>query len=195
MNTLETMLSSRTRAGIFTILFGVVKKELHNREIARRSGLSEAAVRQELGKLTDLDLVVVRKDGNRVYYSANRSHPLYKEIHSIVLKTTGLVYVLKEALADDRIEIAFVFGSIAEGSESSDSDVDVLIIGNIGLKEVSRLLSGVSERIEREINPIVLSRSEYLKRKSKDDHFVHSVISGKRLFIKGDPDEFKAMGR
>ncbi len=188
------MLSSRTRAGIFTILFGVVQKELHNREIARRSGLSEAAVRQELGKLADLDLVVVRKDGNRVYYSANRSHPLYKEIHSIVLKTTGLVDVLKEALADDRIEIAFVFGSIAEGSESSDSDVDLLIIGNIGLREVIRFLSGVFERIEREINPIVMSRSEYLDRRSREDHFVHNVINGTRLFIKGDPGEFEAMG-
>lgn len=194
MNMLESMLSSRTRARIFAILFGVTQVELHNREIARRTGLSEAAVRQELSKLDELDLVVVRKDGNRVYYSANRSHPLFREIHSIVLKTTGLVDVLKEALADDRIEIAFVFGSIAEGRETADSDVDIMIIGNIGLRELSRILSGVSERIEREINPIVMSRSEYFKRKVNEDHFVHNVIDGARLFIKGDPVELEAMG-
>ena len=194
MKTLELMLSSRTRAEIFTILFGVNQKELHNREIARRTGLSEAAVRQELGKLSDLDLVIVRKDGNRIYYSAKRSHPLYNDIHSIVLKTTGLVDVLAEALADDRIETAFVFGSIAEGEETSGSDVDILIIGSIGLRDVSRLLSGIPEKIERELNPVVMSRDEYLRRRRIDDHFVHNVINGARLFIKGDPDEFEAMG-
>jgi predicted nucleotidyltransferase len=194
MNTLESIVTSRTRAGVFTILFGLGQKELHNREIARRSKHSEAALRQELTKLTDLDLVRLRKDGNRVYYSANRSHPLYHEIHSIVLKTTGLVDVLAEALADLRVETAFVFGSIAEGEATSDSDVDILIIGSIGLMEVSRLLSGVSERLEREINPIVISREEYVGRLGTDDHFANKVIKGARLFIKGDPDEFEAMG-
>jgi predicted nucleotidyltransferase len=194
MNTLESIVTSRTRAGVFTILFGLGQKELHNREIARRSELSEAAVRQELGKLVHLDLVRLRKDGNRVYYSANRSHPLYHEIHSIVLKTTGLVDVLAEALADLRVETAFVFGSIAEGEATSDSDVDILIIGRIGLMEVSKLLSGVSERLEREINPIVMSREEYIGRIRTDDHFANNVIKGDRLFIKGDPDEFEAMG-
>jgi predicted nucleotidyltransferase len=194
MNTLESIVTSRTRAGVFTILFGLGQKELHNREIARRSKHSEAALRQELTKLTDLDLVRLRKDGNRVYYSANRSHPLYHEIHSIVLKTTGLVDVLAEALADLRVETAFVFGSIAEGEATSDSDVDILIIGSIGLMEVSRLLSGVSERLEREINPIVMSREEYIGRIRTDDHFANNVIKGARLFIKADPDEFEAMG-
>jgi predicted nucleotidyltransferase len=194
MNTLELIVTSRTRAGVFTILFGLGQKELHNREIARRSELSEAAVRQELGKLVHLDLVRLRKDGNRVYYSANRSHPLYHEIHSIVLKTTGLVDVLAEALADLRVETAFVFGSIAEGEATSDSDVDILIIGRIGLMEVSKLLSGVSERLEREINPIVMSREEYIGRIRTDDHFANNVIKGARLFIKADPDEFEAMG-
>jgi predicted nucleotidyltransferase len=194
MNTLEQIFSSRTRAWVFTILFGLAQRELHNREIARRSKHSEAAVRQELSKLLDLALVHVRRDGNRAYYSANRSHPLYHEIHSMVLKTTGLVDVLAEALIDHRIETAFVFGSIAEGRETQGSDVDILIIGSIGLMEVSRLLSGVSELLEREINPVVMSREEYIRRAGTEDHFATNVIRGARLFIKGDPDEFEAMG-
>ena len=87
MNTLEQIFASRTRAGVFAILFGLAQRELHNREIARRSKHSAAAVRQELSKLLDLALVRVRRDGNRAYYSANISHPLYHEIHSMVLKT------------------------------------------------------------------------------------------------------------
>lgn len=194
MNTLELIVSSGTRAEVFTILFGLGQKELHNREIARRSNRSEAAVRQELTRLADIGLVCLRRSGNRLYYSANRNHPLFEEIHSMVLKTTGLIDVLAEALSDHRIETAFVFGSIAEGEETPDSDVDILIIGRIGLMEVSGLLSGVSERLEREINPIVMSREEYISRSGTDDHFVNNVIRGARLFIKGDPHEFEAMG-
>jgi predicted nucleotidyltransferase len=194
MKTLESVLSSRTRAGVFTILFGLNHIELHNREIARRTELSEASVRHELGKLTELDLVTARRDGNRIYYSANMSNPLYNEIHSIVLKTTGLVDVLKEALSDDRIETAFVFGSFAEGEETSYSDIDLLIIGELGFREVSRLLSGIHEKIEREINPVVLSRTEYISRLRSEDHLVINVLAGTKLFIKGDADEFAAMG-
>ncbi len=195
MNILESILSSRARAAIFTILFGMKQGALHNREIARRSGLSEAAIRQELCKLTELGLVIARKDGNRVYYSANKSNPLFREIHSMVLKTTGLVDTLVEALADPRIEFAFVFGSIAESSETPESDIDLLIIGSIGFRDVTRMLSGVSEKLDREINPMILSREEYIKRRRADDHFAHYVIDGARLFIKGDANEFEAMGK
>ncbi len=188
------LLSSRTRAEIFTILFGLNPLELHIREIARRSQLSEASIRQELNKLAGLDLVRSRRDSNRVYYCANKENPLYKEIHWIVLKTTGLTDILREALSDTLIEIAFVFGSFATGEESVNSDVDLMIIGDIGLRAVSRLLSGVSEKIEREINPHVMTRKEYISRRISGDHFVLNVLKGPKLFVKGDQNEFEELG-
>lgn len=191
---LTKLLSSRTRAEIFTILFGLNPLELHIREIARRSQLSEASIRQELNKLAGLDLVRSRRDSNRVYYCANKENPLYKEIHSIVLKTTGLTEILREALSDTHIEIAFVFGSFATGEESGNSDIDLMIIGDIGLRAVSRLLSGVSEKIEREINPHVMTRKEYLSRRISGDYFVLNVLKGPKLFVKGDQNEFEELG-
>src|SRR3989338_7671367 len=113
MNLLAEMLSSRGRAEIFRLLFSGTVSELHNREIERRSGLSESAVRQELNKLKRLGLLIGRKDSNRVYYGANKDHPLYKDIQNLVLKTSGLVDVLRDALSDKSIRIALVFGSIA----------------------------------------------------------------------------------
>lgn len=195
MNMLTKLLSSRARAEIFTILFGLNPQELHIREIARRSWLSEASIRQELNKLAGLDLVRARRDSNRVYYCANKDNPLYKEIHSIVLKTTGLIDVLRESLCDSRIEFAFVFGSFATGEESATSDIDLMIIGDIGLREVSRLLSGVSEKIERDTNLHVISREEYIRRKRTDDHFTSHVLKGEKLFITGGHDEFEELGR
>jgi len=88
MSQLATLLSSRGRAEMFRLLFGV-PEELHLRELARRSGITPSAVRQELARLTELDLVLARRSGNRVYFQANPAHPLYPEIRSLVAKATG----------------------------------------------------------------------------------------------------------
>ena len=90
MNTLSEILSSRTRAEVFRLLFGAVEEELHVREIQRRSGLNDSTIRQELSKLVRLDLIKRRKDSNRVYYKANKLNPLYPELHNLVLKTLAL---------------------------------------------------------------------------------------------------------
>jgi DNA-binding transcriptional ArsR family regulator len=88
MDTLSEILSSRSRAAVFKLLFSGSERELHLREIQRRSGLNDSTLRQELKKLVRLDLVKRRKDSNRVYYRANRDHPLFTEIRNLVIKTT-----------------------------------------------------------------------------------------------------------
>ena len=98
MNLLAEILSSKIRAEIFRMLFGVNGGELHMREIERRSGLAIGTIQQELKKLLRLDLIKKRKDGNRLYYEANQEHPLYPDIRNLVLKTVGLVDCFREAL-------------------------------------------------------------------------------------------------
>ena len=99
MNTLADLLSSRVKAEVFRLLFGTVDQELHVREIERRSGLADATVRQELKRLTRLGVIELRRDGNRTYYHASTSHPLYSDIRNMVLKTSGLVDVLRKRLS------------------------------------------------------------------------------------------------
>ncbi len=113
MNTLVELLSSRVKAETFRLLFGTTGREFHVREIERQSGLADATVRQELKRLARLGVVESRRDGNRTYYRANTQHPLYPDIHNLVIKTSGLVDVLREALTDRGIRVAFVFGSVA----------------------------------------------------------------------------------
>ena len=188
-------MSSRTRAEIFRLLFGAIEEELHVREIQRRSGLNDRTIRQELSKLVRLDLVRGRKDSNRVYYKANKANPLYPDIHNLVLKTLGLVDILKAGLKDDRIQIAFIFGSIAEGKETAESDVDLFVIGNLGLRRISDLLEGTSEKIGKEINPHVMNIKAFRKRVEADDHFISSVMESRKLFVVGEENDLKAMGR
>jgi uncharacterized protein len=185
MDTLAQLVCSRVRSEIFRVLFGLDESELHLREIGRQTGFAIGTVQQDIGKLVKLGLVIRRQDGNRVCYSANVSHPLYPDIRQIVLKTVGLADVLAELLKDDGIRCAFVFGSAASGKTDSDSDIDLMVIGNIGLRIVSDLLSEAGTRLGREINPHVMSVAEFEKRLSEQDHFLASVLASPKIFAAG----------
>ncbi len=194
MELLPDILFSRARAEVFRLLFGISVEELHVREIERRSGLAIRTVSQELKKLEDRDLVSARRDGNRLYYSANQTHPLYNDIRNLVMKTIGLADILRQALAVEAISVAFVFGSFARGDEGGESDVDLMVVGEVGLKEVSRLLVGVSERIGREVNPHVMDAAELGRRRASGDHFLLRVLESPKLFVVGDEDELARLG-
>jgi DNA-binding transcriptional ArsR family regulator len=195
MNTLAELLSSRGRAEIFRLLFGPVSRELHVRELERQSGLADATVRQELKKLTRIGVVEARQDGNRTYYHANLQHPLYGDIRSLVLKTSGLTDVLREALGDSGIRLAFVFGSVASAKEQAHSDIDLMVIGTITLRQLGKWLSDVTIKIGREVSPHVLTPEEFARRVKAHDHFITSVLATPRLFVIGGEDELKAMGK
>ncbi|MGH9845929.1 MAG: helix-turn-helix domain-containing protein [Blastocatellia bacterium] len=194
MNMLAELLSSRVKAEIFRLLFGAAPRELHVREIERQSGLADATVRQELRRLSRLGVVESRRDGNRAYYRANIRHPLYPDIRGLTLKTNGLAGVLREALTHPGIRLAFVFGSVAAGAESAESDVDLMVIGAVSLRQLSKLLSGVATRVGREINPHVFTAEEFARRKKARDHFVSTVSGAPKLFVIGSEDELEAMG-
>jgi predicted nucleotidyltransferase len=193
-NALSDLLSSRVRAEIFRLLFGLSDKELHLREIERQSGLALGTVRQDLTKLTRLGLVKSRRDGNRLHYHANRDHPLYEEIRRLVLKTTGLTTVLEKALGKKDICTAFVFGSVASGEEEAHSDVDLMVIGEAGLRELSRRLAGVAETLGREVNPHAFNPAEFHKRREAGDHFITSVMTSPKIFVVGSEDDLTRLG-
>jgi len=193
MSALDVILVSKTRADIFRLLFGLSSKPRYLREIERLSGVTVRTLQQELKALTAAGLVICRKDGNRTYYEPNKNHPLYNELHSMVLKTSGLVDVLKESLQSAGIQWAFVFGSVARGEAGAGSDVDLMVIGSLGLRKLSGLLSGVSGKIGREINPHVFSAGEFRQKVQEGDHFVSSVLNSPLMFALGDENEFRAM--
>jgi len=194
-NSLARILSSRVKAEIFRLLFGLDGKPLHVREIERRSGLAIGTVRQELARLHKLGLIAARTDGNRRYYTACEDHPLYPEIRGLVLKTSGLADVLRRALAKDkRITVAFIFGSLAHAREQAHSDIDLLTVGDIGLRDVTKLLAGVADKVGREINPKVFTSREFRRRKRSDDHFLNRVLVEPRIFVIGDENELGRLG-
>jgi len=192
---LVDIVGSKGKAGILRLLFGVDAPEIYLREIARRAGLAVRTVHVELARLVKAGLVCARKDGNRIYYRANRENPVYPDIRNLVLKTAGLAEVLRDALQAAEVEIAFVFGSLASSTAGPGSDVDLMLIGPIGLRRVSKLLSGVAAAVGREINPHVMSAEELSKRRRAGDHFVLSVLDSPRLFVIGSERELAKLAK
>ncbi len=195
MNILVQILSSKVRAELFRLLFGIYAGELHMRELQRGAGCTIGPIQHELRKLLGLQLVISRRSGNRLYYSANIKHPLYPEIHAMVLKTTGLADLLKELLQNrDDINAAFIFGSMASGSEQAASDIDLMFIGSAGLRAVSGLLTVFKAKVGREVNPHVFTMEEFTKRKITGEHFISSVLLSPKIFVKGAMHDLAEMG-
>lgn len=190
-----SILFSRVRAEILRILFAAGDRELHLRELTRQSGLSIKTVQDELAKLSAADLVTSWRDGNRRYYRANASHPLFPDLRNLVLKTAGLRDVLAEALHGIKgVDVAFVFGSLADGTGKAASDVDLMVLGSIGLRQLAPRLRPATDSIGREINPVVMSPASFSSKMRNGDAFLKNVMAAEKLFIVGDPDELAAMG-
>lgn len=194
MNTLERLFP-RARVEILRALFET-DAEIHVRELTRRTRLSLGAVQRELGNLSEAEIVSSRRDGNRQYFRANKEQPIYPELRDIFVKCDRAADVLKNALAKlPGIKIAFVFGSLASRGEKSSSDVDVMIIGNVGLRKLAGVLRPASERLRREINPYAISPESWVKRLREQDTFITRVNGETKIFIKGDEHGLKGLGR
>ena len=194
MDILSEILSSRIRAAIFRLLFTVEGEEFYMRDLERRSGFSIGAIQSELKKLLRLELLTKRKDGNRVYVQANKKHPLYPDLQNLVLKTNGLVDILKAALIDsDAIKYAFIFGSVARKEDTASSDIDLMVVGDVSLRQLTGMLSGLSDKLNREINPHCMSEENFAGRKKAGEPFVNRICEEPRLFIIGDENDFAAM--
>ncbi|MDR1281352.1 MAG: hypothetical protein LBK99_11095 [Opitutaceae bacterium] len=187
METLASLFCSQVRAGLLRLLFGLESGELHLRELQRRTGLAVRTIEQDVRKLLESGLVTARRSGNRLYYQANRQHPLYPELHGIVLKTAGLADVLLQALGNgEKIRIAFVFGSLARHEETSESDIDLMIIGGIGQRALASRLRKAADTLYREINPHIFSVAELRRRHAAKEHFWSNVLVNPKLFVIGD---------
>nr|MDA3885803.1 nucleotidyltransferase domain-containing protein [Candidatus Delongbacteria bacterium] len=105
-----------------------------------------------------------------------------------------LADVLKNSLSVESIEYAFIFGSIASGEEKPESDVDLFVIGNISLRELSKLLKEANTIIDREINPYTITMKDFIKRKMENDHFITRVLNSSKIIIKGSIDDIEKLG-
>jgi predicted nucleotidyltransferase len=184
---LTEALFPRSRSAVLSALTAAGDEGLHLREVARRTELNSKTVMRELHTLRDAGILVSRDAGRQVVYRLNPDCPIVDELRSIIRKTVGLAGVLQAALEPfaERIVQAYVYGSHARGEERVDSDIDLMVVGSVSLRELSSALREAGRSLRRTINPTLYTAEAYQKELKAKDSFVSRVHHGPRLDLLG----------
>lgn len=182
------------RRKILALLLLRPDEKFHVRDIARRIDVPAGSLHRELKLLAEGELLIRAKSGNQVYYQANRDCQVFNELAGLFRKTTGLAGVIQDALTplQDKVEFAFIFGSVAQGKERTGSDIDLFVVGDASFNDVVGVLSETHQKLGREINPVIMSRLE-LQKKAVTDPFIVRLISEMKIFVRGNADDFRQL--
>ena len=192
---LSDTLFGRTRAAVLSILYGRVGEPFYLRQLTRLTGKSLGSVQRELRQLVDAGLVTRRTEVARILYSANQDSPVFAEIKSLITKTVGIHDVLYSALQslEKKINLAFVYGSVARADETRHSDVDLMVVGRIDFITLVSKLANAQKTLNREINPMVYSIKEFQSK--LQSNFLKGILAGDKLFIIGDENVLRELGK
>lgn len=177
----------RIRQGVLVATLTQPEKWWYLSELAEHLHTTPSSLQRELAALVDIGILQKRREGTRKYFRAHTRSPLFPELRGLFEKTAGLIPALREVLQplQDKIECAFVYGSVARGGDHALSDVDLMVIGSAGLAALSPLLRKAESRLGREINVMSYSESEFCQKLAAKDHFLATVLRGRKQFVKG----------
>ncbi len=188
----------KTRQAILAATFREPQKWWYMRELARHLRLTPSSLQRELDHLVRGGILRQKHEGKHVYFQAVTDSPIFEELRGLILKTVGLADVIRGVLKPfaDRIQWAFIYGSIARAEEHGASDVDLMIIGRVGLAAISSPLRKTEQKLHRAINPTIYTADQFKSKIKANDQFVTTVLRSKKIFLLGDAREFdKAVGR
>jgi predicted nucleotidyltransferase len=166
-------------------------------DLARQLGVHHATLQRELARLTSAEILVTRRDGNRAYYRANSDSPIFPELRALLTKTAGLVDALRDALRPfaKRIASAFVYGSVARAAEASESDIDLMIIGDVGLRDLAPALRKAEKLVRRPVNPSLYPAIEFSEKVASGNHFLREVLDKEKLFVVGNQNDLDGLAQ
>lgn len=164
-------------------------------ELAGFLGTRPSSLQRELKALADGGILQKRREGTRAYFKADTRSPLFPELRGLIDKTVGVVPTLRDVLRPlgSRVALAFVYGSVARGQEHAQSDVDLLVVGDVGLADLAPALRKVERRLGREVNVTNYSMREFRKRAAGNEHFLSEVLRGPKTFVKGEQRDLEAI--
>ena len=189
---LSDLLFGQMRGRILATLYDKPEIAFFVRQLARHINGSVGTVQRELTTLTAAGLILREDRENQVFYRANQAHPVYAEMHSLLAKTAGVFHILQNALTPlSGIEFAFVYGSFARGDENAESDVDLMVAGEITLDELLEQVSPVENQLKRPVNPTIYARDELRTKIHSGNHFLKAVQGGPLISLIGSEHEFR----
>lgn len=182
-------LFTKVQQRVLAVLFGNHTRSFYANELIALAGSGSGAVQRELAQLEAADLVTVKRIGNQKHYQANSAAPVFEELRGLVLKTSGLVDVIRAALAPLAVQIdsAYVFGSIAKSKDTAKSDIDLMVISEkLAYAELFAALEPATSRLGRTVNPTVYTEKEFQKRLREGNVFVTRVLRQPKLWVIGE---------
>lgn len=185
-------LFTKTQQQVLRLLFGQPGRSFYANEIVRYAGLGIGTVQRELVRLSEVGLLTVTRQGNQKHYQANAASPIFEELRGIVVKTFGMADVLKAALQPvaDKIQLAFIYGSVAKGSDTAESDVDLMLIADrLSYTALMTLLGEVEAQLGRAVNPTLYSLAELKRKRKEDNAFVQRVLQQPKIILMGSIDD------
>ena len=185
----------KTRRDLLAATYGQPDRWWYLSELAAHLRTSPSSLQRELRSLAASGLLRQRQDGRRTYFQAESDSPIYAELRGIVTKTMGIASALREVMRKfgDRVACAFLHGSVARREEHALSDGDVVVIGSIGLSDLSPALRALEKKFRREFNATCYSPAEFRRKAKEGNHFVQSMLAGEKVFLKGDEDELESL--
>ncbi|MFN7936228.1 MAG: nucleotidyltransferase domain-containing protein [Bryobacteraceae bacterium] len=185
------------RQTVLALLFSNHERRFYQREIINAAGLGSGAIQRELQRLVHAGILLRTVEGRQTYFQANPGCPIFAELRGIVRKTFGIGRSVRHAIADlaAHIEVAFIYGSVASGTETAKSDVDLMIIGEASLLDVISALSHIQRELGREINPTVYPVAEFCRKLRSGQHFITKVMAGPKLFLLGDEQQLTGLAQ
>ena len=190
-NDMLDALFPRTRQNILATLLLSPERRWYLSDLAQRLQVPPSSLQRELAALAAAGILCREADGNRVYYQANPTHPLLPELQSLFAKTVGLADRVLEMLepfwAD--IDLAFIFGSVARGERTAHSDVDVLLVGSIGMADLALPLRELERALQIPVNVIHYTALEFQEKLRQNNHFLQAILRERKIFLKGSEHE------
>jgi predicted nucleotidyltransferase len=189
---LVAALFTPVQARVLGLLFGQPERRYQSAELIRLAQGGTGAVHRQLARLADAGLVTVTRSGNQKHYQARRDSPVFHELHGLVVKTVGLVEPVRQALWDLRRDIraAFIYGSVAKGTDRATSDIDLMVISDaLDYTALYAALAQAEAALGRRINPTVVTRRDWKRKRAAADSFVKRISAARRVFVFGSDDE------
>jgi predicted nucleotidyltransferase len=185
---LSDALFSKVQQRVLALIFGQPERSFYTSEIVRTVHSGTGAVERELSRLQRSGLVSVQRIGNQKHYRANHESPIFEELQSLVIKTVAVTEPLRKSLEpySDKIETAFVYGSVAKGTDTAHSDIDLMVIGDeLGYSELYAALQNVESALRRKVSPTFLSPKDWQRKATEKGSFISKINALPKIFIFG----------
>ena len=157
---LQTLITSKTRVKLLMKFFINRRTTSYLRDLESEFGESTNAIRIELNRLEQVGLLQSHREGNKKIFRANVEHPLYNDIHSLLLKHTGIDHVIEKVICKlGGLTHAYLVGQFARGKDNPVVDL-VLIGSNIDMEFLYEVIEKAEKYISRRIRYIIANPAE-----------------------------------